>query len=63
MDDKQFKIVCQKLDKITAIIAVQNVENKDDKIYLLKIMGFTSDEISPLVKIKNVRDTKGWKQK
>lgn len=63
MDDKQFKILNEKLDKIIALLTVQNVQNKNDKIYVLKKLGLTSDEISPLVGIKNVRDTSGWKRK
>lgn len=63
MDENQFNEICKKLDRIFAIIAVQNVEDKDDKIYALKRLGFSSQEISPIVGIKNVRDTKGWKKK
>lgn len=63
MDQKQFEILCKKLDKLAALLVVQNIEDKDDKIYALKKLGLTSDEISPLVNIKNVRDTKGWKRK
>ncbi len=63
MDKKQFEIICKKLDKIASVIAVQDIEDKDEKIYLLKKAGLTSDEISPLIGIKNVRDTKGWKRK
>ena len=63
MDKKQFKIICEKLDKIAVLLAVQSIQDKDDKIYALKKMGLTSDEISPLVGIKNVRDAKGWKRK
>lgn len=63
MDKKQFETICKKLDKIAALIVVQSIEKKDDKIYALKKMGLTSDEISPLVSIKNVRETKGWKRK
>jgi len=63
MDQKQFDTLCKKLDKIMALLAVQSILDKDDKIYALKGMGFTSDEISPLINIKNVRDTKGWKRK
>ena len=63
MDNDQFGILCKKMDRIFAIISVQNMDDKDDKIFTLKKLGFTSDEISPIVKIKNVRDTKGWKKK
>lgn len=63
MNDVQFDQICKKLDKIFGIIAVQNVEDKDDKIYLLKKLGFTSEEINPLVGVKNVRQMEGWKRK
>ena len=63
MNEKQFEIICKKMDKIALLLSMQNLEDKDEKIYLLKKAGLTSDEISPLVGIKNVRDTKGWKRK
>ncbi|MEK6925588.1 MAG: hypothetical protein AABW71_05120 [Nanoarchaeota archaeon] len=63
MDQKQFEIICNKLDKIATVLATQSIEDKDDKIYHLKKAGLTSDEISPLIGIKNVRDTRGWKRK
>ena len=63
MNDKQFEIMCKKLDKIMAVLVVQAIENKDDKIYALKKMGLSSYEISPLVGVGNVRDTKGWRKK
>ncbi|NQV08410.1 hypothetical protein HQ529_01005 [Candidatus Woesearchaeota archaeon] len=63
MNDKQFNEICKKIDKIFAIIAVQSISDKDDKIYALKNLGFKNTEISPIVGLKNVRDTKGWKRK
>jgi len=63
MDKKQFNEICKKLDKIFAIIAVQNIEDKNDKIYVLKGLGFKNDEINPLVSVKNCRQMKGWKRK
>jgi len=63
MDDKQFKIICEKLEKLTGMVAVQGIADKNDKITALKKIGFNSDEISPLVGVKNIRDTKGWKRK
>ena len=63
MNDKQFEELDKKIDKIVALLTIQNISGKDDKIYTLKKLGYTSDEISPLVNIKNVRDTKGWKRK
>lgn len=63
MDEKQFKTICEKLDKIMGMIATQTIPDKNDKITVLKKMGFNSDEISPIVGIKNVRDTEGWKRK
>lgn len=63
MDEKQFEAICKKLDKVVALLTIQSIADKDEKIYVLKRLGLTSDDISPLVGIKNVRDTKGWKKK
>lgn len=63
MEDKQFKKISKKLDLVVALLAIQNVEDKDDKIYIMKKAGLASEEISPYVGIKNVRVTKGWKRK
>lgn len=63
MDEKQFKIICEKIDKLSGIVAIQSISDKNNKIITLKKMGFSSDEISPIVGIKNVRDTEGWKRK
>ena len=63
MNDKQFNEICKKLDKIFAILSVQNIEDKNNKIYILKKLGFKSDEINPLVGIKNCRQMEGWKRK
>ncbi len=65
MNDKQFEIICKKLDKITALLTIQNIENKNDKIALLKKLKFTSAEIASLVNMteSGVRDSKGWKKK
>lgn len=63
MDQKQFEIICKKLDKLTALLVVQNIENKDDKVYELKKMGLTSEEVGSLVGIVNVRKMEGWKRK
>ena len=63
MNDKQFEEISKKLDKIYAIIAVSNVDNKDDKIFVLKQLGFGFKEIGPLVGMKDIRKTDGWKRK
>ncbi|MBI2105619.1 hypothetical protein HYT56_02145 [Candidatus Woesearchaeota archaeon] len=65
MDKKQFETICKKLDKISIAIAVQSIENKDDKIYALKKAGMTSSEVAMLVGMteSGVRDNKGWKRK
>jgi len=54
-----------KLDKLIGVLAIPNIKNIDDKIYLLKNLDFKSDEIGPLVGIKgtSVRDKEGWKRK
>lgn len=56
--------ISNKLDKIPAALAIQNINNKNEKIMILKKGGFTSAEIAPLVGIteSGVRDTKGWKK-
>ncbi|MDO8528379.1 MAG: hypothetical protein Q7S06_00620 [Nanoarchaeota archaeon] len=63
MSEELLKSIDKKLNKVIALLIIQNVQDKDDKIFALKNMGFTSDEISPIVNIKNVRDTKGWKKR
>ena len=65
MNEKQFGIICKKLDKIAALLTIQNINDKDGKIYALKKMGFTSVEVAPIIGIteSGVRDTKGWKRK
>lgn len=63
MKDEQFKEICNKLDKILAVMAIQNIEDVDDRIYTLKSLGFTSDQVGSFVGIKNVRQYKGWKRK
>jgi hypothetical protein len=63
MNDIQFSEISKKLDKIFAIIAIQTIEDKDDKISILKKLGFTSDEINPIVCVKNCRQMEGWKRK
>jgi len=63
MNDNQFYTLCKKLDKITALLIIQNIEDKQDKIYALRKFGLTSEEVSQLVGIKKIRDTEGWKRK
>ena len=63
MNDTQFKEICKRLDKIFAVTALQNIDKKDDKIFALKQLGFGYKEIGPIVGMKDVRKTKGWKRK
>lgn len=63
MDKHQFEIICKKLDRITALLMVQNIEDKNDKITILKKLGLSSEEVGELVGIKNPRQMKGWKRK
>ena len=52
MDAEQFKIVVDKLDKVTRLLAVQTVkclENEQDKVELLDSMGFRPSEIDKLL--------------
>ncbi len=59
------KEISEKLDKIYAVLSIQNIDDVDKKIYLLKKSGFLSEQIGPFVDMKgtSVRDRKGWKQK
>ena len=65
MDKKQFETICKKLDKITALLTIQTIEDKDDKIYALKKLNFSSSEIAELVGMTDngIRSSKGWKRK
>lgn len=63
MDKEQFEIICKKLDKIIGLLIVQSIENKNDKIYALKKIGISSEEIASLVGVKNPRQMEGWKRK
>jgi len=63
MNDKQFDIICKKLDRLFAINAVQSIKSKDDKIFALKQLGFGFKDIGPLVGMKDIRKTEGWKRK
>ena len=57
--------ISKKLDSLIGVLAIQSIEDIDDKIHTLKKLKFKSDEIGPLVGIKgtSVRDKKGWKRK
>ena len=63
--DKKISEISKKLDKIVALLTIQNIENKEDKIYSLKKLGFASSEVSSLVGMTDngVRSSKGWKRK
>ena len=63
MKEEQFKIICKKLDKIALMLSLQNINDKDKKISMLKKAGFDSTEIGILLGIANVRQAKGWKRK
>lgn len=63
MDNKQFEIICKKLDKIAIALTIQNINDKDKKVSILKKAGFDSNEIGELLGIKNVCQMKGWKEK
>ena len=63
MDERQFKILNEKLNRIIALLTIQNVRDKNDKIYLLKELGLSSNEIGHLIGIKNPRQMGGWKRK
>jgi hypothetical protein len=63
MNDKQFEEICKRLDKILAVLTIQNLEDKNDKIYTLKKLGLSSEDIAILVGVKNPRQMEGWKRK
>ena len=64
MDKKQFEIICEKLDKIIAISAIQNIEHSNDKIAFLKKIGLKSGDIALFVGLteSGVRKSEGWKR-
>lgn len=62
MDEKQFEIICKKLDKIAIALTIQNIDDKDKKVSILKRAGFDSTEIGELLGIQNVCQMKGWKK-
>ena len=55
----------KKLDKLIGILAIQNIKNIEDRIYLLKNLDFKSNEVALLVGIKAdaIRRREGWKRK
>lgn len=63
MDKKQFEIICKKLDKVIGLLVIQNIQDKNDKIYALKKLGLSSEEVGELVCVKNPRQMEGWKRK
>jgi len=53
-----------KLDKLIGITVIQNMKSPDDKIYMLKGLGFKETEIKLFVIVKGrIRDCEGWKRK
>lgn len=65
MSEELLKSIDKKLDKITALLMIQNIENKNDKIYSLKKLGLSSVEVAELIGMTDngVRSTEGWKRK
>lgn len=65
MNDKEFQILCKKLDRIMAVLALNNFEKRDDKIAFLKKSGFNSVEIASFIGLdeSSVRKSEGWKRK
>ena len=62
MNDKQFKEICNRLDKIYALLAINNIADVHDKIYMLKNLGLKSEEVNIIVGVKNCRQMEGWKR-
>lgn len=53
-----------KLDKLIGVLAIQSIEDLDDKIYAFKGLGFKEPEIKLFVVIEGrIRDREGWKRK
>jgi len=65
MNDELLKSIDNKLNKIIALLTVQNLQDKDDKIYALKSLDLSSSEVAILVGMTDngVRSTKGWRRK
>lgn len=65
MDKQQFETICRKLDKITALLMIKNIEEKNDKINSLKKLGLSSVEVAELVGMTDngIRSSEGWKRK
>ena len=64
MNDNQFDIICKKLDRLAALISIQNIGDQDKKINILKRCGSTSKEIGDLLGVTEgrIRQSKGWKK-
>ncbi len=62
-NEKQLEDISTKLDKIIGLLTIQNTEDKNDKVYLLKKQGWSSRNIGFLLGIQNVRQMEGWKRK
>lgn len=62
MDEKQFKIICEKLDKIMALLATQGIEDQNKKIIILKKLRLTSLEVGNILGLSEstIRGSKGW---
>lgn len=65
MDENQFKIISEKMDRLAAIISTQSIENSDKKIYIMKRIGMKSKDIGNLLGVTEgrIRQSKGWKRK
>ena len=63
MNDEQFNTISKKIDKIIALLIIQNFEKINDKIYSLKKLNLTSEEVGELVGVKNPRQMEGWRRK
>ena len=63
MNEKQFDIICKKLDTIAAL-QINQAGDRDKKIKALKKVGLSSVEISNLLGVEEsaIRKSKGWKK-
>lgn len=65
MSEDLLKNIDKKMNKIVALLTIQNIQDKEDKIYALKNIGLTSLEVGNMLGLSEstIRGSKGWKRK
>lgn len=63
MKDEHFDEISKKLDAVIALLSIQNLNDRDKKIQLMKSMEMTSKNIGLYLGLEEsvVRKSKGWK--